>query len=151
MDLLRTNSDNPDFKKLSALFDEYLVDIDGEERDFFAFYNNVQMDHVLVVYENETAVGCGAFKKFDDTTAEIKRMFVHPDHRGKGIARFILSELENWATETGYPNFILETSPKLESAIVLYEKTGYHLIPNYGQYIGVENSICMKKESQNPT
>jgi putative acetyltransferase len=147
MKLVRTTSDNPDFKKLSALFDEYLVDIDGEERDFFAFYNNVQLDHVLVVYENETAVGCGAFKKFDDTTAEIKRMFVHPDHRGKGIARFILSELENWATETGYPNFILETSPKLESAIALYQKTGYHLIPNYGQYIGVENSICMKKES----
>ncbi len=145
MNLIRTNSDNPDFKKLSALFDDYLVDIDGEEKDFFAFYNNVQLDTVLVIYENSEAVGCGAFKKFDATTAEIKRMFVHPDNRNKGIAKFVLTELELWANDLGFTSFVLETSPKLTSAIALYEKTGYQLIPNYGQYIGVENSICMKK------
>jgi putative acetyltransferase len=145
MKLIRTNSDNPDFKKLSALFDDYLVDIDGEEKDFFAFYNNVQLDTVLVIYENKDVVGCGAFKKFDAHTAEIKRMFVHPNHRNKGIAKFVLTELELWANELGFTSFILETSPKLTSAIALYEKTGYQLIPNYGQYIGVENSICMKK------
>ena len=146
MQLLRTNSDNHDFKSLSALFDDYLVDIDGEEKDFFAFYNNVQLDTVLVVYENSEAVGCGAFKKFDENTAEIKRMFIHPNHRNKGIASLVLTELENWASEFGFSSFILETSPKLTSAIAMYEKTGYQLIPNYGQYIGVENSICMKKD-----
>ncbi len=146
MKLVRTTWDNPDFKKLSALFDEYLVDIDGDEREFFAFYNNVQLEHVLVIYENEIAVGCGAFKKFDDQTAEIKRMFVHPDHRGQGIASTILMELENWAKEEGFTAFILETSPKLTNAIALYKKTGYQIIPNFGQYIGVENSLCMKKE-----
>lgn len=145
MNLIRTNSDNPDFKMLSSLFDEYLVDIDGEERDFFAFYNNVQLDTVLVVYENSEVVGCGAFKKFDENIAEIKRMFVHPNHRNKGIASFILKELELWANELGFTSYILETSPKLTSAIALYEKTGYQFIPNYGQYIGVENSVCMKK------
>ena len=145
MQLIRTNSDNPDFKKLSALFDDYLVDIDGEEKDFFAFYNNVQLDTVLVIYENSEVVGCGAFKKFDEHTAEIKRMFVHPNHRNKGIAKFVLTELELWANDLGFTSFILETSPKLTSAIAMYEKTGYQLIPNYGQYIGVENSICMKK------
>ncbi|SHI33285.1 GNAT family N-acetyltransferase [Flavobacterium terrae] len=147
MNLVKTNSDNLDFKKLSALFDEYLVDIDGDEREFFAFYNNVVLENVLVIYENEQAVGCGGFKKYDDTTAEIKRMFVHPNHRNKGIARIILTELENWATEKGFTSYILETSPKLTSAVSLYQKTGYHLIPNYGQYVGVENSICMKKDS----
>lgn len=147
MKLVKTNSDNPDFKNLSALFDEYLVDIDGDERDFFAFYNNVVLENVLVIYENEEAVGCGGFKKYDDTTAEIKRMFVHPNHRNKGLARMILTELENWATEKGFTSYILETSPKLTSAVSLYQKTGYHLIPNYGQYVGVENSICMKKDS----
>lgn len=147
MKLVKTNSDNLDFKKLSALFDEYLVDIDGDERDFFAFYNNVKLENVLVIYENEEAVGCGGFKKYDDTTAEIKRMFVHPNHRNKGLARLILTELENWATEKGFTSYILETSPKLTNAVALYEKSGYHLIPNYGQYFGVENSICMKKDS----
>jgi len=147
MELVRTSSENSDFKRLSALFDEYLVDIDGDEREFFAFYNNVQLEHVLVVYENKIAVGCGGFKKYDENTAEIKRMFVHPDQRGKGIASLILKEIESWAKEFGFSSYILETSPKLTSAIALYEKTGYQLIPNYGQYIGVENSICMKKES----
>ncbi|WP_371682986.1 GNAT family N-acetyltransferase [Flavobacterium sp. H122] len=146
MKLFRTNSDNPDFKCLSGLFDEYLVDIDGEQRDFFAHYNNKFLEHVVVVYENGQAIACGGFKEYDQETAEIKRMFVHPDQRGKGVATLILNEIENWAKECGYHNFILETSPKLESAIVLYKKSGYHLIPNYGQYIGVENSICMKKE-----
>ena len=145
MQLIRTNSENQDFKKLSALFDDYLVDIDGEEKDFFAFYNNVQLDTVLVVYENSDVVCCGAFKKFDENTAEIKRMFVHPNHRNKGIASYILNELELWANELSFSSFILETSPKLTSAILLYEKKGYKLISNYGKYIGVENSICMKK------
>lgn len=126
MKLVKTNSDNPDFKKLSALFDEYLVDIDGDERDFFAFYNNVQLDNVLVVFENDLAVGCGAFKKYDDKTAEIKRMFVLPNQRGKGLATLILQELENWAKEKGFTSYILETSPKLTSAVALYKKTGYH-------------------------
>lgn len=147
MQAIRTTSDHHEFKRLTALFDEYLIDVDGEERDFFAFYNNVRLDQVLVVFLDNQAVGCGAFKKFDDTTAEIKRMFVDPTHRGKGIARFILNEIEAWAAEEGYPDYILETSPKLESAIALYKKSGYSQIPNFGQYIGVENSICMKKTS----
>ena len=146
MELIRTNSDNPDFKILSAFFDEYLVDIDGDEREFFAFHNNVQLDNVLVVYENSEAVGCGAFKEFDENTAEIKRMFVHPNHRNKGIAKLVLNELELCANDFGFSSYILETSPKLTSAIALYKKTGYQFIPNYKQYVDVENSVCMKKE-----
>lgn len=145
MKVIKTNSDHPDFKKLSALFDEYLVDIDGDEREFFAHYNNVQLDHVLVVYDEERAVGCGAFKKYEEDTAEIKRMFVLPEARGKGIANMILTEIESWAIEQGFAHFILETSPILHHAIALYTKMGYQFIPNYGQYIGVENSVCMKK------
>lgn len=145
MTIIRTTSDHPDFKRLTRLFDEYLVDIDGDERDFFAFYNNVRLDTVLVMYENGQAIGCGGFKKFDDQTAEIKRMFVLPEQRGKGLAKRILKAIEDWAAEEGYTSYILETSPKLQSAVALYEKSGYRLIPNFGQYVGVENSICMKK------
>lgn len=146
MKVIRATSDNPDFKYLVELFDEYLVDIDGEQRDFFAHHNNKYLEHALVIYSNEQAIGCGGFKEYDNETAEIKRMFVHPDQRGKGIATIILTEIEKWANECGYQNFILETSPKLENAIALYKESGYRLIPNFGQYIGVENSICMKKE-----
>lgn len=141
----KTTSDNPDFKHLTRLFDEYLVDIDGDEKDFFAQFNQIHLDYVIVYYENEIAIGCGAFKEYEPKVAEIKRMFVLPEQRGKGIAVSILKELEIWAKASGYQYTMLETSVRLESAIALYKKSGYKVIPNYGQYIGVASSVCMKK------
>ena len=143
--LTRTTSKNQDFQKLTAIFDEYLIDIDGDEKDFFAQYNQVYLENVVVCYENNIAVGCGAFKKHENKTVEIKRMFVLPENRSKGVANLILNELEFWATELENKIAILETSIKLEAAIALYLKSGYVPIDNYGQYIGVESSYCMKK------
>jgi GNAT superfamily N-acetyltransferase len=130
---------------LTALFDEFLIDIDGEEKDFFAQFNQIYIDNAIVYYENDNAVGCGAFKKADSQVAEIKRMFVTIEHRGKGIAFQILSELEVWARELNHSSCILETSFKLEQAIALYKKSGYKIIPNYDPYVGVISSVCMKK------
>jgi GNAT superfamily N-acetyltransferase len=141
----KTTSENTDFKHLTRLFDEYLVDIDGDEKDFFAQFNQIYLDYVIVYYENEIAIGCGAFKEYEPKVAEIKRMFVLPEHRGKGIAVSVLDELELWAKATGYQVAMLETSIRLESAIALYKKAEYQIIPNYGQYIGIESSVCMKK------
>ena len=145
MKLLKTNSNHPDFQKLTRLFDDYLVEIDGDEKDFFAQYNQIYIDNVIVCYEDEIAVGCGAFKEYEPTVAEIKRMFVLPEKRGKGIASTVLNALEIWAKENGFQQAILETSNQLTNAISLYQKSGYEVIPNYGQYIDVESSICMKK------
>jgi GNAT superfamily N-acetyltransferase len=145
LSLLRTTSHHQDFQKLTALFDEYLIDIDGDEKDFFAKYNQIYIDNVIICYQNDVAVGCGAFKKSDTRIAEIKRMFVPVEHRGKGIALKILSQLEIWARELNHTSCILETSFKLENAIALYEKSGYEITENFGQYIGVESSVCMKK------
>ncbi len=143
--LFKTTSENTDFQTLTLQFDEYLVDIDGDEKDFFAQYNQIYLDHVIVWYEEGQAVGCGAFKQYEDGVAEIKRMFVLPNQRRKGIAQAILNELELWAKNTGCHFCLLETSNKLTNAIALYRKSGYTIIPNYGQYIGVESSVCMKK------
>ena len=68
-----------------------------------------------------------------------------PEYRGKGVAEAILNELENWAKEEGYSISILETGHKQLDAIGLYQKLGYQITENFGQYIGVENSVCMKK------
>ncbi|HOD11290.1 MAG TPA: GNAT family N-acetyltransferase, partial [Flavobacterium sp.] len=135
----------PDFQKLTQLFDDYLVEIDGDEKDFFAQYNQIYIDNVIVCYEDEIAVGCGAFKEYEPTVAEIKRMFVLPEKRGKGIASTVLNALEIWAKENGFQHAVLETSNQLTNAISLYQKSGYEIIPNYGQYIDVESSVCMKK------
>jgi putative acetyltransferase len=145
MKLLKTNSNHLDFQKLTQLFDAYLVEIDGDEKDFFAQYNQIYIDNVIVCYEDEIAVGCGAFKEYEPTVAEIKRMFVSPEKRGKGIASTVLNALEIWAKENDFQHAILETSNQLTNAISLYQKRGYEIIPNYGQYIDVESSVCMKK------
>lgn len=146
LELLRTDSDNADFRELVALLDADLAIRDGAEHSFYAQYNKIdKIREVVVAYENEKAVGCGAFKEYEPKTAEIKRMYVRENMRGKGIAGKVLNELENWAKELNFSECILETGLKQPEAIRLYQKSGYQTIPNYGQYAGVENSVCMRK------
>jgi GNAT superfamily N-acetyltransferase len=76
---------------------------------------------------------------------EIKRMYVKPESRGKGIASKILSELEAWASELSYNKCLLETGIKQPEALRLYTKNGYERIPNYGQYSDIIGSLCFGK------
>ena len=148
--LVRTNSDNSDFRELVTLLDADLAIRDGDEHSFYAQFNKVdKIRHVVVAYEDGEAVGCGAFKEYAEGVTEIKRMFVRPEQRGRGTAKAILSELETWANELGFTECVLETGLKQPEAIALYRKSGYETIPNYGQYIGIENSVCMKKPIRN--
>jgi GNAT superfamily N-acetyltransferase len=142
----RTTSDDVDFNKLVTLLDRELAMRDGSEHSFYAQFNTLdKIKNVVVYYEGGVAIGCGAFKKFDAKTVEVKRMFVQHHARGKGIGAVILRELESWARELQYTASILETGKKQPEAIRLYEKAGYATIPNFGQYKNVDNSICMKK------
>jgi putative acetyltransferase len=145
--ILRTNSENPDFIALVKLLDAYLAVLDGEDHLFYAQFNKIdKIMNVVLAYENETPVGCGAIKEFVTGTIEVKRMYVSPTSRKMGIASLILAELENWAHELYYERCILETGLMQKAAIGLYLKRGYKVIPNYGQYAGVENSICFEKK-----
>jgi N-acetylglutamate synthase-like GNAT family acetyltransferase len=93
--LLRTDSENADFRALVALLDADLAIRDGAEHAFYAQFNKInKIRHVVVAMENEIAVGCGAFKDYEKETAEIKRMYVREENRGRGIAGLILAELE---------------------------------------------------------
>lgn len=142
----RSDSNNIDFQKLVALLDADLAIRDGDEHAFYDQFNKIQsIRHVIVCYYNDTPVGCGALKAYDDQRAEIKRMFVLPKFRGQGIAFSILQALESWASELQYKECILETGKKQPEAIQLYKKAGYHKINNYGQYENIENSVCMSK------
>lgn len=143
---IRTNSSNEDFKKLVSLLDKELAIRDGEEHAFYDQFNKIEnIKHVIIAYANEQPVAAGAFKKFSAQAVEIKRMFVMPAFRGRGIAFQILQQLENWAAELDYSYCILETGKKQPEAIALYKKSGYEVIPNYGQYENVSNSVCMQK------
>lgn len=145
--LARTTSESPDFRTLVQLLDQDLAERDGAEHGFYAQYNTIaQLDHVVVAYLDSEPVGCGAFKPFEANSVEIKRMFVQPVHRGQGVAQAVLAELEKWAGELGYATAVLETGKRQPEAIRLYERSGYAHIPNYGQYVGIENSVCLQKD-----
>lgn len=142
----RTTSDNADFGRLVVELDAYLKVLDGDDHAFYAQFNKTSLlKNALICYDDEKAVGIGAYKEFEPHVAEIKRMFTLPEYRGKGIAKAILTELETWAKEEGYTTSILETGFMQVDAIGLYKKLGYEVIDNFGQYIGVENSVCMEK------
>lgn len=143
----RTTSDNEDFKMLVVKLDRYLNTVNGGNNDYFAQFNKLDLiKNVVVVYDGPEAVGCGAIKQYAPETMEVKRMFVPADKRGKGIAGIILHELENWAKELGYKKCILETALSMVSAVALYKKSNYTIIPNYDPYIGIETSICFEKK-----
>jgi putative acetyltransferase len=145
-DLIRTDSSDTDFQEMVKLLDADLRDRDGEDHAFYAQFNKIDaLKHALVAFVNNKPVACGAFKPFTGSSVEIKRMFVHPDFRGQGIAQQVLFELEKWAAELGMKSCVLETGQKQPEAIRLYQKSGYVRIPNYGQYANMENSVCMQK------
>lgn len=146
MNLLRTDSDHPDFRALVALLDQDLAIRDGDEHAFYAQFNKVdKIKEVLVAFVENQPVGCGGLRAFTEDAVEIKRMFVLPEYRGKGIAYTILSALETWSEELGFNRCILETGKKQPEAIRLYQKSGYAIIANYGPYVQAENSVCMEK------
>lgn len=146
MRIIRTNSANEDFKKLVVFLDKELSLRDGDDHNFYHQFNGIDtLKNVIVWYENNLPVACGAIKKYDNETMEVKRMFVLLEYRKKGFATLILNGLETWAKELNYKKLILETGINQPEAIALYKKNNYNQISNYGQYEGVENSLCFLK------
>lgn len=145
--VVRTNSEHPDFVELVRQLDAYLAEIDGEEHAFYGPLNKIdKIRQVIIAQENDQAVGCGAIREYAPDVMEVKRMYTVPGNRKKGIATTILTELEKWAAELSYRKCILETGKNQPHAIELYKKSGYRLIPNYGNYAGVSNSVCFEKD-----
>lgn len=144
--LKRTDANNLDFIALVNHLDSELAIRDGDDHAFYNQFNSINMiKYAMVAYENEIPIGCGAIKMFDTETMEVKRMFVAPEYRGKGIAHKILIELELWTIELGYNRCVLETGINQPEALALYYNSGYKRISNYGQYEHVESSFCFEK------
>ncbi len=149
MEFRYTNGQNPDFFGLCRELDDFLNELAGgeENRAQYIAHNTLEDVHdVILVYDGERAVGGAGFKRFDDQSAEVKRVFLRGEYRGKGISRMLMKHLEEAARNQGYAYLILETGETLTAAMGLYRSIGYEVIPNYGPYVGMEDSICMKKK-----
>ena len=144
---VKTNAENADFLALVKRLDAALKITDGVDHIFYSQFNKVDnIKHILVAYDDKVPVGCGAIKAYSDTCMEVKRMFVDETKRGEGLGLEILTRLEKWAAQLGCDSCILETGKRQVDAIALYKKAGYAVIENYGQYSGVENSVCFEKK-----
>jgi putative acetyltransferase len=143
----RTTSDDNNFQELVKLLDLELQERDGEEHLFYAALNKTNtLNYAIVAYDQDKPIGCGALRAYSKDTMEVKRMFVPLQKRGQGIASTILKALEIWCKELGIKKCVLETGKNQPEAIALYKKNYYNIIPNFGKYEGVENSVCFEKE-----
>jgi len=146
IELLKTNSKNTDFIELIQLLDKDLGERYGELQKQYDKHNEVDyINEVIIVYKNKIPAACGAFKKYNHNSAEIKRIFVKMENRQQGLAKLIVSKLEELVKDKGYKYALLETGIKQHEAISLYKNIGYEVIENYEPYVGNANSICMKK------
>ena len=100
----------------------------------------------LVAYRGERPIGCGAVRRIEEQTGELKRMYVCPEERCRGVGRAILDGLEAEARKLGINKLLLETGIRNPEAIALYERAGFSRIPAFGEYVGSPISVCMAKE-----
>jgi putative acetyltransferase len=99
----------------------------------------------LIARSEHVPVGCGAIRRVDPATAEVKRMYVVPQHRGLGVGREILKRLEAIAVDLGVRRIVLETGTRQPESIALYRRGGFVEIPLFGEYIDSPLSVCMEK------
>ena len=144
--VVKTTSENPDFISLIRTFDIFLWERYPELKNDYWGNNLIEFNsNVFIIYLNEKVVACGCFKKYNSNTVELKRMFVSPEARGLGLAQQIIKELEGEARTQGFKTMILETLYRQVEAINLYQKVGFEIIENYEPYVGLANSVCMRK------
>jgi len=143
----RTTTSDADFTRLVDKLDHELWNELNEDMDTYDQYNKVPgIPTAIIIYDSNTPIAIGCFKKYNNATVEIKRMYVDKAYRGKGISKLVLNELEKWAIENKFQYSILETSIYFDVAQNLYNQAGYAIIPSYDQYEGLEESVCMKKK-----
>jgi putative acetyltransferase len=141
--------DSQDAQRLVAALDAGLAELYPPEQRFGP---NLKAQHLesgkgtfLVARDAGRAVGCGAIRMIDTTTAEVKRMYVEPQQRGQGVGRSVLDRLQAEAQKLGARRLVLETGSRSPEAIALYARAGFTTIDCWGEYATSPTSVCMEK------
>ena len=138
--------ESEDYRRLAGMLDAYYYTLVGPIQDRYAEPNRPEnMSGLAVVYENQTPIAIGAWKGLDGQTAEIKRIFVLPSHRRRGVATRLIPALEAHASGAGKRKFILETAKTTDASHKLYLSLGYRMADYYGSPAGEDNCLCFVK------
>ena len=145
MKIIRTNYLNSAFQELVSQLNEDLAQRDGKDHPLAQFNKISNLNYVVLVLLDNKPVGCGAVSNYNQTTMEVKRMYVTPSYRGQKIVECILSELENWTQELGFSKCILFMGVNQPEAMKLYTRNHFSVIENYGKLEDIPDSICLAK------
>ena len=146
MELRFVSPESPDFAMLAQKLDEYYFELVGDVQLRYADANRpTNFACRAILYEDNAPVACGCWKAIDDTTAEIKRIYVLPEHRRKGAASMIVTAMEQDALKAGFRHYILETARTTMDSAKLYFSLGFKEIDYYGSPAGAENCRCFEK------
>ncbi len=143
-----TDGSNKDFEEFYRITEEYYSQLVGgvQNREGFVPYNIIMdVKNVLIAYKNSIAVGCASFKEYSKTDAEIKRVWVQPEYRGKHLATKMMGRIEQQAKAKGYKRTVLQTREIMTEAVILYKKLGYSRIDNYPPYDTLDGAVCFAK------
>lgn len=146
---VKTDGENEAFIELCGKLDATLNTVIGAEKQQKQYdqYNQCDSIHdTIIIYHDNKPVGCGAYKLYDEETVELKRIYVDESVRGAGLGKELVRRLEADARIAGFRYAVLETGKKLTNAVKLYSRMGYKVIPNYGQYVDMPESVCMSKK-----
>lgn len=142
--------ESTDARRLIAALDAHLASRYPPEQRFGP---NLKPEHLapglgtfLIARADGRAIGCGALRLLDETTAEVKRMFVEPELRGQGVAKAVLDHLESAAASLGARRLVLETGVHQVEAIGLYREAGYTQVDCWGEYATSATSVCYEKK-----
>ncbi|GAB4287540.1 MAG: GNAT family N-acetyltransferase [Ignavibacteriaceae bacterium] len=142
-----TSPHSKDVKLLTEeLYDELELIYEKNIPENFLNENLNMLKFILIYSDNKTAVACGALKHLEDKKAEIKRLYVKKEHRGKGLSKIILNELEKLARKLKYEKLVLETGNLQPEALSLYKNSGYTQIDCYGWHASDPDSVCFEKK-----
>ena len=146
MELRFVDADSQDFKMLTEKLDVYYIELVGEVHLRYAPFNDPKNFACRVVlYEKNAPIACGCWKAVDSLSAEIKRIYVLPEHRRKGAASMIVRVLEDDIVSSGRKHIVLETARTTPDSEALYLSLGYQEIDYYGSPAGAENCLCFEK------
>lgn len=140
--------DSDDIRSLIAALGAELTSAYGDDASSYFQPADLEVPRAafVVVREAGVAVGCGALRELSEEDAEIKRLYVAPAFRRRGISRRILTALEELAINFGYARVFIETGKFQTAALNLYRGAGFQEVPAYGPYLENPNSICFEKE-----
>ena len=145
--LLLCDKDDSDFIRLTEELDKELHKMYGADQARYDALNALDgIENAVVAYLDQAPVGCGGFKEYAPGVAELKRVFVQPGCRRRGISRQIVQMLHFMAKSLGYRKMILSTGNLQQDAMALYESMGYHPIDGYGEYRGDKIARCYEIE-----